>query len=57
MSSSRPIKGVRSRGPFLRRPPLTRKTPIERHWRRNALELVRPSVLNDEEPGDLPLDA
>ena len=30
--------------------------PIERHWRRDALELVRALVLNDEEPGDLPLD-
>src|SRR5271166_5559540 len=30
--------------------------PIERHWRRDPLELVRALVLNDEEPGDLPLD-
>src|SRR6516164_9739659 len=25
--------------------------PIERHWRRKALELVRALVLDDEEPG------
>src|SRR6516164_4585054 len=25
--------------------------PIERHWRRDALELVRALVLDDEEPG------
>ena len=30
--------------------------PIERHWRRDALELVRALVLDDEEPGGLPLD-
>src|SRR5215472_12400929 len=30
--------------------------PIERHWRRDALELVRALVLDDEEPGGLSLD-
>ena len=30
--------------------------PIERLWSRDALEIVRALVLNDEQPGDLPLD-
>src|SRR5271166_1091564 len=31
--------------------------PIERHWRRDAFELVRALILNDEQPGRLSLHA
>ena len=57
MSSSRPTKDVSARAPPLRPPPLARTTAIERQGLGDALQVVRALLLDDEEPGHLPLHA